>query len=453
MPSTDVKPFAMLLLPAGLAAAAAALPGPHASAGPLGTTMPANCVAHTSFDGGADAAGDYRCAGLAIDFHTAGVGRSPFPIWAGQWLFVDERGQYRVGSCTFNRGVHPTIGSPSHPVSQSFPNDPTGAKGAYLTWKYGDTTDNLTAAAMWAVFHYYAQDAAGTNRASNGGAPLIASLDAIAAASGRPELQAAAHELDDEAVRYAGQWQLSLLLTPDGVLTATLLSGTTPVPAQEISVLVSGSDAALAPLTDTDGKAMVTVPLPSGTVTVVATASAPGSAVVFKGAPAEPDPQGAQTLVTGGAPTTLRATAQVEVAEPTTTEPATTEPTTTSPPTVPSTTAVPEDTVDEKVTTTTTVDEKATTTVPTTTVAPTTTIEAEAVTTTVADSTTTSTEPAPLATDPPDTIVRTPLPRTGKGVDGATAYVATALLVGGVGLLGTIRRRDRHAYTAEGDAG
>ena len=143
-------------------------------AGRLGTEIPSNCVAHVSFDDGVDFVDDYRCAGLAIEFHTAGVAFSPGPIWAGQWLFVDEAGQFRVGSCTFNRGIHPTIDVPSTLVAQTFPNDPTGARVAYLTWRYGDTTDNLTAAAMWAVLHYYAHDGAGTRRAWTGAAPLVA---------------------------------------------------------------------------------------------------------------------------------------------------------------------------------------------------------------------------------------------------------------------------------------
>src|SRR5207342_1637877 len=179
-------------------------------AGQLGTQIPSNCVAHTSFDGSADLRDDFRCAGFAIEFHTAGVAFSPAPIWAGQWLFVDESGQYRVGSCTFNRGIHPTIDAPSFPVSQLFPNDPTGAKGAYLTWRYGDTTDNLMASAMWAVFHYYAQDSAGTRRAFNAVAPLIPSLGMIAGASGSDALQTVAIALDAEANKYAGEWALSV---------------------------------------------------------------------------------------------------------------------------------------------------------------------------------------------------------------------------------------------------
>jgi len=101
------------------------------------------------FDGSPDLVDDYRCAGLAIEYHTRGVAFSPAPIWAGQWLFVDGQGQFRVGSCTFNRGVHPNVLSPSVVVEQSFPKDPTGEQRAYLTWRYGDTQDDLTAAAAW----------------------------------------------------------------------------------------------------------------------------------------------------------------------------------------------------------------------------------------------------------------------------------------------------------------
>ncbi|MEY2524818.1 MAG: hypothetical protein QOJ66_3383, partial [Ilumatobacteraceae bacterium] len=77
---------------------------PTAGAGQLGTQIPSNCVEHISFEGAPDLVDDYRCAGLAIEFHTGGVAYSPGPIWAGQWLFRDEVGQFRVGSCTFNRG-------------------------------------------------------------------------------------------------------------------------------------------------------------------------------------------------------------------------------------------------------------------------------------------------------------------------------------------------------------
>ena len=435
------------LIVATTLASAAAL-SLQAQAGELGTTMPSNCVAHSSFSGGDNAPGDYRCAGLKIDYHVGGVSRSPFPIWAGQWLFTDQNGQFRVGSCTFNRGEHPTVEQPSHLVNQSFPNDPTGAKGAYLTWRYGDTTDNLTAAAMWALFHYYAQDDAGSNRASNPTAALVPSLDGIAADSGSTELQTRTQQLNHEAVTYSGTWVLTVAIGNDGVVTATLLAGAAPVPDQPISVLVSGSDNPLAATTGLDGTATVTVPLAAGTVTVVAAASAPGSAAIYRGAPAAPSSFGAQTLVTGGAPSALSATAQLEVDAPPTT---TTVPATTT--TVPATTTTVAPTTTSTTTTSTTVPETTTTIAATTTTVSetTTSVAAEGPTTT---STTTTTTTPPLITAAPTTIYRpVSLPRTGGGGDGSVAYFATALLVAGVGLLGTLRRRSSPAYTCEGDAG
>jgi len=403
--------------------------------------MPSNCVAHTSFSGGADAAGDYRCAGLAIDYHTAGASHSPFPIWAGQWLFTDQDGQFRVGSCTFNRGEHPTVEQPSQLVSQSFPNDPTGAKGAYLSWRYGDTKDDMTAAAMWTLFHYYAQDAAGSNRSSNANAPLVPSLDGIAADSGSEELQTRTQQLNHEAVQYSGPWQLTVSLGADGVLAATLVSGTTPVAEQPISVLVSGTDRTLAATTGADGVATVTVPLAAGTVTVVATASTPGSAAVFRGIAASLDPQGAQTLVTGGAPSALSATAQLEVAPPATTTTTVPETTTTVPET---TTTVAETTTTVAETTTTVADTTTTSTI----VESTTSVASEAPTTTTTEL------PIALTTTIPITIEQVvSLPRTGGGGDSSVAYFATALLVAGIGLLGTLRRRGSFAYTFEGDPG
>ncbi|MCY7301055.1 MAG: hypothetical protein LH616_17835, partial [Ilumatobacteraceae bacterium] len=402
-----MKPLATATLIVATTLVAAASIAPLVRAGQLGTAMPSNCVAHTSFSGGADADGDYRCAGLAISYHTAGVSQSQFPIWAGQWLFADQGGQFRVGSCTFNRGVHPTVKQPSYLVSQNFPNDPTGAKGAYLTWRYGDTTDNMTAAAMWALFHYYAQDAAGSNRAGNATAPLVPSLDGIAADSGSNELQTRTQQLNHEAVQFSGSWQLTASLGADGVLTATLLSGTRPVPEQPISVLVSGTDRTLAATTGADGVATVTVHLAAGTFTVVATASAPGSAAVFRGTPASPDAHGAQTLVTGGAPSALSVTVRLEVATPTTT------------------TAVPETTTTVPATTTTVA---ATTTVPaTTTTVPATTTTVAATTTVPATTTTVAATPTvPATTVPATTTIVAETPTTSSVVETTTSVASEA---------------------------
>ena len=447
MPSTGVKPLATATLLVAITLAAAAALAPPVRAGQLGTTMPSNCVAHTSFNGGANVSGDYRCAGFAINYHTNGVSSSPSLIWAGQWLFKDGDGQFRVGSCTFNRAEHPTIAYPSYPVNQSFPNDPTGAKAAYLTWRYGDTTDNITAAAMWVLFHYYAQDDAGSKRAFSATSPLVPTLSGIAVDSGSADLQALAQQLNHEAVQYSGQWQLTVSIGADGVVRATLLSGTNPVPEQPISVLVSGSDSPFAATTGSDGTATVAVPAAHGTVTVVATATAPGSSLVFRGTPASPDPQGAQMLVTGGAPLVLSATAQLEVT-PNTTPTTVAETTTTT-----TTTTEPE--------TTTTIPETTTTVSETTATMPETTTTAPETTTTVADTTTSVASAVPTTSTNPVVVTTTSvsirrvvtLPRTGGGGDSAMAYFGTALLVGGVGLLGTLRRRGSLAYTHEGDAG
>ncbi|HEX3090068.1 MAG TPA: hypothetical protein VHQ23_15550 [Ilumatobacteraceae bacterium] len=407
-------------------------------AGQLGTQIPSNCVAHTSFDGSADLRDDFRCAGFAIEFHTAGVAFSPAPIWAGQWLFIDESGQYRVGSCTFNRGIHPTIDAPSFPVSQLFPNDPTGAKGAYLTWRYGDTTDNLTASAMWAVFHYYAQDSAGTRRAVNATAPLIPSLDMIAGASGSDALQTVAIALDAEANTYAGEWAISVSLGTDGQIDVAVVAGAQPVAGAAVNLLMSGQDAPTTVFTDAVGSAHSTMPVVPGAMTVVASTSAPGTAAVYRGSPAGPDPQGAQRLVTGGPPRPISATATTDVPIPTTTTVApttTTTTTTTAPPTTP--TVPPTTTTIPPTTTTTTVVPETTTT------------------TTVPETTTTIAEVAP-PTLPPDTTLTPiadvlppvpgppapgpPLPRTGKGSE-LISYLGTSLLVAGIGVVGVASRR------------
>jgi LPXTG-motif cell wall-anchored protein len=422
-----------------------------AGAGQLGTQIPANCVAHTSFDGGADLRDDYRCAGLAIEFHTAGVAYSPGPIWAGQWLFIDESGQFRVGSCTFNRGIHPNIDSPSALVAQQFPNDPTGAKGAYLTWKYGDTPDDVTAAGMWAVFHYYAQDGAGTRRAANGAAALVPSLGMIAAASGRDDIQAMAIALDADATRFAGDWAIAVTLGVDGSIDVTLAAGPQPVADATVTLLISGQDSPTTVKTDASGAAHATVPVAEGAMTVVASATAPGLAAVYRGSPAGPDPQGAQRLVTGGPPRTISSTATVAVPPAPTTTSTTT---TTVPETTTTTTAVPETTT---TTTTTTVPETTSTTVPettsttiTSTVPPTTLELPPDTTTTIPATTTTSVIPTTTLELPPDTTVPVaevlppvpgpPLPRTGKGSD-LIAYLGTSLLVAGIGIVGVAGRR------------
>ena len=417
----------------GIAAVALAVSVPAtAGAGQLGTTIPSNCVAHTTFTGGADLVDDYRCAGLAIDFHTAGVGFSPGLIWAGQWLFTDETGQFRVGSCTFNRGIHPTIDAPSFPVAQSFPNDPTGAKGAYLTWRYGDTTDDMLAAGMWAVFHYYAQDSAGRRRSAKGASPLIPSLGMVGRASGRDDLQTVAMALDAEATQFAGQWNLAVTVGIDGAIDVVAMAGAEPVAGAVVTLLVSGQDAPIVTTTDAAGLAHATMPVSVGPMTVVAAMPVPGTVAVYRGTPAGPDPFGAQRLVTAGPPGVVSATATIDVPPPPTTTTSTTT-TTTVPPTTTSTT-----TTTIPPTTTTTTSPPPTTSTTTLPPATTTTTAAPAVVETTVPPDTTVPEIIPIVEvlPPPPAA---PLPRTGA-VSDLISYRGTALLVAGVGLVGVGRK-------------
>jgi LPXTG-motif cell wall-anchored protein len=235
-------------------------------------------------------------------------------------------------------------------------------------------------------------------------------------ATGRNDLQDVALRLDAEARQFSGPWALDVRIDPGGVVAATLTSGGNPVPDRGITVLVSGVDTPFAATTSTAGEATVTVPLPPGTVTVVATTEAPGPVLVYRGAPALPDGQGAQTLVTAGPPSLLRAEAATTVEESTTT-------------------TAPE--------TTTTLPETTTTTMPETTMPETSTTVPET-TSAVTTSTTIVESGSPTTSAPPPSTVASqpPLPRTGVHGDGGIAWLATAFLVGGIGLVGTLRRRD-----------
>ena len=463
--------------------------------------VPTGCVEQTPFVvGETDHADDYRCAGSAIQFHTAGVGRSPGLIWAGQWLFVDEAGRYRKGSCTFNRGIHPSIDRASVPTEQSFPMDPSGRRGAYLTWRYGDTTDVLTATAMWAVMHFYAQDAAGSNRAGSANAPLVPSLQMLSDASGRQDVEDLAIVLDAEAKRLSGPFAIGLNLRADGSGrghgVARVASGDEPVASEMVMLTIDGAtftdgSRSLGVSTDGTGAAAFEFVQPTGDVTVVATARGPADAEVYVGAAAEPVDHRPQTLVAAGPSVLLSASASITVQQPSTTttvEPSTTTTTTTAPTTTAPTTTAPTTTVEPSTTmtvaATTTTDAPAPTGVststtavvvsetqvvtattgvsPTTTTAPETTavstseISATVVPTTVPavlpndvnldEPANTNLPTAPETTPeitpeitPKTTQDTTPLPQTGS--DNQIAYLGTSLLVAGVGVVGAIRRR------------
>lgn len=454
MPSVGVKRIVIVV---GMLLSGGLLVVTGAAAAPLGTTIPANCVEHHGFPGEDDVPGDVRCAGLAIDFHTGGVAASQGPIWAGQWLFVDEAGQYRVGSCTLNRGVHPTIAAPSTPVDAVWPRDPGGAKAAYLAWRYGDTTDDLTAAALWAVLHFYAQDAAGSRRAADPAAPLVPALDRLAIMTGNAALQATAVALDAEAQRLAQPWTLDVSVSPDGGVAVAVRSGRAPVGGVEVVLDVGG--AAMGTRTGDDGVALFDVGAPVGRTRIVATAPSPGRALVYRGRPAWPDPQGGQTLVTGGSPETIGGEALLDVpdttpVETTTEAPPTEVPTTTVPPKEVPTTTVPVTTSEEPTTTvapTTTASaptteappsELPTTAVSTTTIVVDTTTTQATTSSTTVEQTTTAMAAVPSSTRPrrAASVPMRQLPRTG-GASRWPACLGVVLLVAGVGLLGASRRR------------
>ncbi|MEO6123685.1 MAG: LPXTG cell wall anchor domain-containing protein [Ilumatobacteraceae bacterium] len=445
---TGVAAFELLLATVGW------LPPPLAvAAGPI----PAGCVAHTPLGDEDDYVGDYHCAGIAIDYHLGGVARSSGKIWAGQWLFEDQDGEYRLGMCTFNRGGHPRADIPSAPVNQTFPNDPTGTRREYLTWRYGRTTDNLTAAALWAVFHFYAQDAAGSNRASNATSPLVPSLDGIATASGRTDIQDLAKTFDDEAARFTTPFSIAVTLSDVNSGRVIVMAGTVPVANTIVTLASSGApfedgSTSIRVTTDADGSVAFTLGDATGDVTVVATSTSPGKSEVYRGVAADPSGVQPQTLLTAGADQQITSSA---IALPPTT-------TTTTVPATATTTAVPESTTTTipvttipattSVAPTTTVPDTTTTIPETTTIAETAAPVEESTTTVPPESTTTTTTMVEATTTYPTVpfipfdleipAVTSPavvsLPKTGSSNN--VAYFATALLVAGVGVIGAVRR-------------
>ena len=121
--------------------------------------IPDGCVEHTSFNGGVDYSGDYR---YGIRDRLPPQRRRPFAVSnVGGSVAVRRRGRRVPDGIVHVQSRHPPHDPRSStPVATTFPNDPTGRRRAYLTWKYGSTQDDLVAAGLWAVFHYYTQDTA-----------------------------------------------------------------------------------------------------------------------------------------------------------------------------------------------------------------------------------------------------------------------------------------------------
>lgn len=402
-------PFLLVLLAASAAATVGAAPAVRAA-----DPIPPGCHPYS-------AEGDYACAGMALRFHTAGSAVATSDIWAGQWLFTDDAGHRRIGSCVFNRGLHPPADAPAQPVALNLPNDPGGARSAYLTWRYGDTRDDLTAAALWALFHFYAQDPAGSERAHDPEQPLVPSLDVLASASGVPALQELAVALDREAARYAAAFTLDLA-AGGSTVTATVRSGSEPVP--DVAVTWRGGEAR----TDANGQVMTDVEPGDAAAAIV---WAPAVPAAYLAQPLHPHAYGGQVLLAAAPP--VRLDASIEVPRPTTTTVAPTTTTTTEPPPPPTpppteapTTETPPTTEAETTTTTegpTSTSETPPTEAPTTEASTTTTVEAAVVA-----------PPVPSTPPPVDT-----LPATGSARGVATA--AAVVLGLGIGALVGLRRR------------
>ena len=123
-----------------------------------------------------------------------------------------------------------------------------------------------------------AGDAAGAGLGGDPNQPLVPSLAAFAAASGRADIATLATAFENEARRYVGQWTMSARYER-GSLLVSVRAGAVPVPRTRVTVLVSGSDSSLAALTGADGVARVPLQASSGPLTAVATTDAPGSPV------------------------------------------------------------------------------------------------------------------------------------------------------------------------------
>lgn len=336
---------------------------------------------------------------------TNGFGASE--SWAGNLrLFTghDHSGEAIIGYCIqrgldYPRGTDPEFADANSgfaqigdvPAQRGVPEADRQAL-AYLLWRYGPTTDDRTAAAMFLLTHLLAAD------------PDFGSttLDATVLGPDWPEpeaVRARAAEILGEARARRGPWTLDVTVTPDppaaagrATATATLAGPGGPIGGVEVALTFAGSvDDAVVLQTGDDGRVSRAVDVPgvevsdSGDVDrvddasedpgvdvttheveVTATVAAtPGGYRVFHGRP------GTQQVITDagdGPPLTEMAAASITVVPPPPPPPTTVPDTTTTAPsaTVPETT-VPETTVPTSEAPTTTA---PTTTAPTTTIAP-----------------------------------------------------------------------------------
>lgn len=125
-----------------------------AAAGPLGS-MPAWCTPTSS---------SYtRCAGANLNLYDGG-GRYQ-SRWAGQYHVTTSAGHW-LAYCLRDDLGHPI--DTSDGVLTTYVNkagNPVKFSAAYnyVLWKWGDTSDDNIAAAVWVLGHYYAQDVTDSN--------------------------------------------------------------------------------------------------------------------------------------------------------------------------------------------------------------------------------------------------------------------------------------------------
>jgi hypothetical protein len=263
--------------------------------------VPDGCVDHVPTGGEPDVPGDVRCAGMFIDFHLGGAARSPRPIWAGQWAVLGSDGVVHRGWCVHNRGVHPTMTSAADARAVDFPNDPGGRRSAYLASRYGDTSDALNAAALWAVFHWYALDAAGSARSDRPTDPLLPRLDVLVAATGNLALQQRAIALDAEAASTTDLappavlwWGSAAWADPQGV--QPLLAAGAPAPPTTTTDPPNSTTTSEPATTTTQPATTTTEPATTSSTTEASTTSTststtqpPATSAVAEALPLEPD--------------------------------------------------------------------------------------------------------------------------------------------------------------------
>ena len=264
-------------------------------------------------------------------YHTGGVRSVAVPDLGGP-VVVPRRGR---ASTEWARAPSTAACTPPRQCrrirsAQTFPNDPTGAKGAYLAWRYGDTTDTLTGGRdvgrrstttrSTPPDRTAARNRDGTargraRRARCGQRQRRPAGDARSASTTKPAQMSGPWHLDGGARHRRAS------------STATLMAGERPggrprdhrarerdrSPARchhghGWQSHGDGADPARHRHRGRHRRARRVAVL------------------VYRGAPSSPDGHGAQTLVTGGAPIALRAEAFIDVPDSDTTVPTTTVP-------------------------------------------------------------------------------------------------------------------------------